>query len=112
MKEYIILCRSNGITRNNSPYIQLKVADGEQTLNISVWDVPTHEGPEVGQLVQFMNLKDYMGKKSCGRMEMLEGEMAGAGHPLYNQITRPITREVWEGTIQSLLTYCSCRCWV
>ena len=107
MKEYIILCRSNGTTRNNSPYIQLKVTDGEQTMNISVWDVPSHEGPEVGQLVQFFNLKDYMGKKSCGRMEMLEGVMADAGHPLYNQIPRPITHEVWERTIQQLLTFCN-----
>lgn len=106
MKEYIVLCRANGTTRNNSPYVQLKVTDGEQTLNISVWDVPAHEGPGVGQLVQFLNMKDYMGKKSCGRMEMLEGVIAGEDHPLYNQIPRPITRNVWEHTIQQLLTYC------
>ena len=48
MKEYIVLCRANGTTRNNSPYVQLRVTDGEQTLNISVWDVPAHEGPEWG----------------------------------------------------------------
>lgn len=107
MKEYIVLSRTNGVTRNNSPYIQLKVTDGEETMNISVWDIPTTEGPIVGQLVGFYNLKDYMGKKSCARLEMKEGGMADEGHPLYNQLPRPASRKVWDETIQHLLSYSS-----
>ncbi len=107
MKEYIVLCRSNGTTRNNSPYIQLRVTDGEDTMNVSVWDKPANEGPEVGQLVRFINLKDYMGKKSCGRMELLEGAPAGEDHPLYHQLPRPISRTEWDDTLRALLDFCT-----
>ena len=107
MKEYIVLSRTNGVTRNNSPYIQLRVTDGEQPMNISIWDIPANEGPCIGQLVSFYNIKDYMGKKSCGRLEMHEGELANENHPLYDQLPRPISREKWDATMQGLLRFCN-----
>ena len=107
MKEYIVLSRTNGFTRNNSPYIQLRVTDGEQPMNISVWDVPANEGPGIGQLVSFYNIKDYMGKKSCGRLEMHERGIANEDHPLYDQLPRPISHEKWDATMQGLLRFCN-----
>ena len=92
MKEYLVISRANGVTRNGSPYAQLKVAALDETMNISVWDVPPTAGPVVGQTVFFYNIKDNAGKKSCSLTDMKVGEMPLLDHPLYNLLPRPVRR--------------------
>ena len=107
MKEYLVISRANGVTRNGSPYAQLKVAALDETMNISVWDVPPTAGPVVGQTVFFYNIKDNAGKKSCSLTDMKVGEMPLLDHPLYNLLPRPVRRDVWDKTIQALIGYCA-----
>jgi len=107
MKEYLVISRANGVTRTGSPYAQLRVAASDETINISVWDVPPTEGPIVGQTVFFFTIKDNAGKKSCSFTDMKIGVMPDMSHPLYNLLPRPIRRDVWDQTIQVLLSYCS-----
>ena len=107
MKEYLVISRANGVTRNGSPYIQLKVAALDETMNISVWDVQPTAGPIVGQTVFFYNIKDNNGKKSCSLTDMKVGEMPLLDHPLYNLLPRPIRRDAWDSTIQALIRFCS-----
>lgn len=107
MKEFMVIGRSNGTTRQGSPYVMLKVSDGEQAFSLSVWDVGTDMPPFPGQLVQFAQLKDFGGKKSCSAADMIVGLMADDRHPLYGLLPRPISREVWDASIECLLGYCS-----
>ena len=107
MKEYLVISRANGVTRNGSPYAQLKVADLDETMNISVWDVPPTAGPVIGQTVFFYNIKDNAGKKSCAFTDMKVGVMPLFDHPLYNLLPRPIRRDVWDKTIQGLIRFCT-----
>ncbi|MCR4920601.1 MAG: HD domain-containing protein [Bacteroidaceae bacterium] len=106
-QEYLVVARSNGTTRNGSPYVMLKVASKEETLNINVWDVQPNSDPVVGQLVSFVSLKDNAGKKSCSLPDMVIGKMASPGHPLYNLLPRPIAREEWDACIDHLAKFCS-----
>ena len=39
-KEFIVLSRQDAVARNNSPYVNLKVANNEEIENICVFDVP------------------------------------------------------------------------
>ena len=39
-KEYLVIGRSNGITKTGSPYASLKVANLTETINVAVWDMP------------------------------------------------------------------------
>ncbi len=107
MKEYMVVGRSNGTTRQGSPYVNLKVADAEQSFSVSVWDVAPEMPPFPGQLVQFSQLKDYAGKRSCGVQDLVVGLVATSEHPLYGLLPRPIRREVWDATMEQLLTYCT-----
>lgn len=107
MKEYIVLSRANNTARTGAPYIILTVADKEETLHVAVWDVPPTQGPEIGQLVSFFNLKENQGNKSCNASELKVGPMADAAHPLYNLVPHPIEQTVWDATIAHLCTYCS-----
>ena len=70
-KEYIVLSRQDNVARNNSPYINLKVANLEGVENVCVFDVPKTSGPKVGQLVRFITIRDNQGKKSATNMDML-----------------------------------------
>jgi 3'-5' exoribonuclease len=63
--------------------------------------------PFPGQLVQFMQVKDFGGKKSCSIADMIIGLMADEKHPLYGLIPRPIGRQVWDKTIEQLVSYCT-----
>ena len=38
-EDFLVIGRTNGTTRNGSPYVMLKVANKTETLNINVWDV-------------------------------------------------------------------------
>lgn len=102
----MVLSRTNGTTRTGSPYATLKCGSLVETMNVSVWDLPATEGPEVGQLVRFFNLKDNAGKKSCNMTDMKVGEMPLLDHPLYNLLPRPVRRDEWDRTIEALLGFC------
>lgn len=106
-KEFLVIGRANATTRQGSPYALLKVADAEQSFSVSVWDVAPDMAPFPGQLVQFMQMKDFGGKKSCSIADTILGLMADECHPLYGLIPRPIQRQVWDSTIAHLLTYCT-----
>ena len=105
-KEYIVLSRQDSVARNNSPFVTLKIANNEENLTISVFDVAKTGGPKVGQLVTFITMRDYQGKKSASNMDMVVGKFPTEGHPLYHLVPRPIKREVWDATIGQLLTFC------
>ena len=106
-KEFLVIGRANATTRHGSPYALLKVADGEQSFSVSVWDVAPDMAPFPGQLVQFVQVKDFGGKKSCSLTDMVLGLMADEKHPLYGLIPRPINRKVWDDTIANLLSFCT-----
>ena len=106
-KEFMVIGRANATTRQGSPYALLKVTDAEQSFSVSVWDVAPDMAPFPGQLVQFVQVKDFGGKKSCSLTDMVLGLMADENHPLYGLIPRPINRKVWDDTIANLLTFCT-----
>ena len=106
MKEYLVLSRTNNITRNGSPYAVLKVADKEEIINLSVWDLQPTAAPVVGQIVSFSNIKDNAGKKSCGLLDLIVKEIPTSDHPLYGLIPRPITRKEWDVCIERLIGFC------
>ena len=105
-KEYIVLSRQDAVARNNSPYINLKVANLEGNENICVFDVTKLSGPKVGQLVRFLNIRDNQGKKSATNMDMIPGTFPTEGHPLYHLVPRPIKREEWDRCLEQVLTFC------
>lgn len=105
-KEYIVLSRQDAVARNNSPYINLKVANLEGNENICVFDVTKLSGPKVGQLVRFLNIRDNQGKKSATNMDMIPGTFPTEGHPLYHLVPRPIKREKWDRCLEQVLTFC------
>jgi len=105
-KEYIVLSRQDAVARNNTPYVNLKVANEEGNETICVFDVSKAGGPQVGQLVEFFNIRDYQGKKSANAQDMKVGAMPNADHPLYHLIPRPVAKEVWDARIKNLLSYC------
>ena len=105
--EYITLSRTDGITSKGSPFITLKLADENEVINIAVWDAAPTDGPKVGQLVAFLNIRDNQGKKSANKTDMMVRNFPTPEHPLYNKLPRPVEREKWDSTISTLLTYCS-----
>ena len=108
MEEYLVIGRTNGTTRQGSPYATLKVAKSkEESFTISVWDLSPTAGPMLGQLVSFFSIKDFQGKMSCSATDLRLGSMPDAMHPLYHLLPRPILRHEWDQTIQALLTYCT-----
>ena len=106
-KEFMVIGRANATTRQGSPYALLKVTDAEQSFSVSVWDVAPDMAPFPGQLVQFVQVKDFGGKKSCSIADMVLGLMADEKHPVYGLIPRPINRKVWDDTIANLLSFCT-----
>lgn len=105
--EYITLSRTDGITSKGSPFITLKLADENEVINIAVWDAAPTDGPKVGQLVAFLNIRDNQGKKSANKTDMMVRNFPTPEHPLYNKLPRPVERKKWDSTISTLLTYCS-----
>lgn len=106
-KEFIVLSRQDAVARNNSPYVNLKVANLEGVENICVFDVPKTSGPKVGQLVRFITIRDNQGKKSATNMDMLVGNFPDEKHPLYSLVPRPIKRAEWDDCIENLLEFCT-----
>ena len=105
-KEYIVLSRQDAVARNNSPYVNLKVANNEGVENICVFDVSKLSGPKVGQLVRFLTIRDNQGKKSATNMDMIAGAFPTEDHPLYHLVPRPIKREEWDRCIAQVLSFC------
>ena len=101
-----MLSRQDGVARNNSPYVNLKVANKEENINICVFDVAKTGGPKVGQLVTFITIRDNQGKKSATNMDMVLGTFPTENHPLYYLIPRPIKREEWDKCIAHLISFC------
>lgn len=104
--EYIVTQRSNGTTRLGSPYCNLKVKNLDEELSLAIWDVGPDEPPVVGQLVSFRTVQNNDGKMSARRSDVMPGDMAGEGHPLYGLLPRPIARNEWDATIETLLSLC------
>jgi len=104
--EYIVLSRQDSVTRTGAPYVNLKIANLQENIQLCVWDVAKTDDPKVGQLVNFMNIKDDQGKKSARKLDMVPGTFPVEAHPLYVLIPRPIKREVWDETFANLLKYC------
>ncbi|MBP5772394.1 MAG: HD domain-containing protein [Bacteroidaceae bacterium] len=107
MKEYIVLARQNGTTKTGAPYATLKVADQGEVLNVAVWELGPQQEPVVGRIVSFYTLKDNQGKKSCSAMDIKNGPMPDPSHPLYNLLPRPIARELWDETLDHLISFCT-----
>ncbi|MCR5312712.1 MAG: HD domain-containing protein, partial [Bacteroidaceae bacterium] len=105
--EYIVLSRQDCIARTGAPYVNMKIANLNGNEQLCVWDVAKNDPPKVGQLVNFMSIKDDQGKKSARKMDMVAGTMPTEAHPLYPLIPRPIKREVWDATFDKLLSYCT-----
>ncbi len=105
--EYIVLSRQDSIARNGSPYVNLKVANLTENIQLCVWDVAKTDDPKVGQLVNFITIRDDMGKKSARKLDMVPGTFPVEAHPLYALIPRPIKRELWDDTFKTLLTFCT-----
>lgn len=105
-KEYIVLSRQDSVARNGSPFINLKVASLEGNEQICVFDVQKNAGPKVGQLVRFMTIRDNQGKKSATNMDMIPGTMPTELHPLYKFVPHPVSRAVWDESINNLLKVC------
>lgn len=107
VKEYIVLSRQDSVARNGSPFVNLKIANLEGSENVCVFDVQKTDGPRVGELVTFMNMRDYQGKKSATKMDMVAGKAPVEQHPLYNLVPRPIKRELWDTCIEHLIGFCT-----
>lgn len=105
--EYITLSRSNGITSKGSPFVTLKLANEDETITLAVWDVAPNQGPAVGQLVSFLNIKDNQGKKSAGLNDMMVRQMAVPEHPLYHLVPHATPRAEWDKTIETLCGFCT-----
>ncbi|MCQ2113132.1 MAG: HD domain-containing protein [Bacteroidaceae bacterium] len=106
--EYIVLSRTNNVAKNGAPYISLKLANLQETISVTVWDVPATMPPHVGQLIKFFNIAiDSAGRKSAKAQEMVPGDMPFESHPLYNLIPRPVTRDKWDACISNLASMCS-----
>ena len=106
MKEFIVVGRTNLLTRQHKPYAQLKLVAEDESFNISVWDLLPEMPPQMGQLVKLGQIKDFNGSKSCSVADLIVGLMADDAPPLYNMMPRPISRDIWDKTISQLVTYC------
>ena len=104
--EYITLGRTNGTTKTGSPYAQFRVANEKENFVIAVWDCAPTDGPQLGQLVYFMNVQERDGKRSANARDMRTGQYAAEDHPLYHLIPRPTRQADWDRCIEQLLSYC------
>lgn len=105
-KEFIVISRQDATARTGSPYINLKCANLQEVDNICVWNTTKTQGPKVGQLVTFINIKENQGKKSAEQFDMIVGKFPTEEHPLYKLIPRPIKRKLWDDTMEKLLSFC------
>lgn len=107
MFEYLCISRANGVTKTGSPYCTMVCANLDETINIAVWDCAPEAGPKQGQVVRFHSIQDRDGKKSANARDMATGPMVEEGHPYWNLMPHPVKREVWDATIEHLITFCT-----
>lgn len=107
MLEYLCTSRANGVTKNGSPYCNLKCVNLDETCNITVWDCAPEAGPKPGQVVRFHAIQDREGKKSANARDMATGPEVSEGHPYYALMPHPVKREDWDASIRKLTSFCS-----
>ncbi|MCR5362257.1 MAG: HD domain-containing protein [Bacteroidales bacterium] len=107
MLEYLCTSRANGVTKNGSPYCNLKCANLDEVVNVAVWDCAPDAGPVPGQVVRFHTIQDRDGKKSANVRDMTTGPEVTEGHPYYRLMPHPIKREDWNASIRQLITFCT-----
>lgn len=107
MQEYLTISRANGITKNNSPYCTLKLANLDEVINVAVWDAPPTAGPVPGQVVRFHSILDRDGKKSANGRDMATGPVITEGHPFWNLMPHPVKREDWDASLRALTGFCT-----
>lgn len=105
--EYITLNRSNGVTKQGSPFAQFKLANETEMFQLAVWDCAPSMGPQPGQLVYFMSIQERDGKRSANARDMRVGQVAAPDHPLYQLMPHPTPRAEWDACLQNLLGYCT-----
>jgi len=107
MKEYIVISRTNGVTKQGSPFATLKVADLEEKTTITVWDLKKEAGPQAGQKVKFRSLRDYQGKKSASAIDTIACKEPDENDPLYSLYPRVIKKDQWDACITALVESCT-----
>ena len=106
-KEYIVIGRQDATARNGKDYVNLKCADLQGIENICVWSTTKTQGPKVGQLVTFINIKDNQGKKSAEPFDMIVGKFPTEDHTFYDLLPRPVSRAQWDETFDALIGHCT-----
>lgn len=107
MIRYIVISRQDAVARNNNPYVNLKVTSIESgNESVCVFDVAKNSGPNIGDIIQFRELRDYQGKKSTNNQSMHIIGQATEDDPLYKMIPRPIKQDKWQGVIDNLCSMC------
>lgn len=107
MTEYITLGRTNGTTKQGSPFAKIKIANEKEMFVVAVWDCAESAGPQLGQLVYFMQIQDREGNKSANFRDLRLGQIAPEEHPLYGLIPRPTKRDDWQLCLDHLVALCS-----
>ncbi len=107
-KQYLVLNRTNGITKRGDSYCLLKLKATDDELSLAVWDIKPTDAPVVGQIVSFDFIQEGGdGKKSARVTEMHVGSFPQEGDELYGLIPRPIKREKWDECINKLVSLCT-----
>ncbi|MEG2071284.1 MAG: HD domain-containing protein, partial [Bacteroidales bacterium] len=105
-KQYIILGVFAGNTKQNKPYIRLKVANFDHKFEISVWDISKEEAPKVGQYVTFATIKENGHYKDAVKKDV-QFFVAGKDNPLAILLPTIISNAEWNEVKQVLLNYCT-----
>ncbi len=106
--EYVVLARQDAVAKNNTPYVNLKIASVENgNEQLCVFDVNKNDGPKVGQIITLREIRDYQGKKSANVRDMFVKGEPEEGTELYNLVPRPIKHSIWNNCIDDLCNMCS-----
>ena len=105
MKEntaYLVIGSSSAKTRTGGDYCSLKLKNLAEEGSVNVWDVSPNDRPKIGELVSFSGLQEREGKFSANKRDLQPDGLAQPGHPLYDLLPRPISREQWDACISHL----------
>jgi len=106
--KYVVLARQDAVAKNNTPYINLKIASVENgNEQMCVFDVDKEHGPQVGEVISFMEIREYQGKKSANSRDMTVIGEPEEGSELYKMVPRPIEKTLWDNCIDNLCNMCS-----
>lgn len=106
MKQYIILGVYSGFTKQNKPYIRLKVADFDSQFEIAIFDVAKEEAPEIGQFVVFKFITENERYKSALQKDT-QYFAYDKENPLSQLLPIIISDSQWEEVKQCLFNYCT-----